>query len=142
MVILNETIDHKSHMKGTLKCLFASLSSMFLATLFFQIYYIVIGYGSTDITLILTYTVYYQFQILIMLQLSFACLAVKNRLKILNKHLRFDFQSWDQIGLISLNENENLEKKLSEIILLHERMGFAVTLINKTFTSQVCFIRT
>jgi hypothetical protein len=115
---------------------------MFLATLFFQIYYIVIGYGSTDITLILTFTIYYQFQILIMLQLSFACLAIKERLKILNKHLRFDFQSWDQIGLISLNENENLEKKLSEIILLHERMGFAVTLINKTFTSQVRFIRT
>jgi hypothetical protein len=68
-----------------------------------------------------------------MLQLSFACLAVKERFKILNKHVKLDFQSWDQIT----SQNQDLEKKLSEIILLHERLGFAITLINKTFTTQM-----
>ena len=73
---------------------------------------------------------------LVMYQLMFACLSIRERFKCLNQNLSYYFPT----GILQCCDKkfEGL-KALNIIVDLHDQLAEAILLVNSTFTFQVTY---
>jgi cellulose synthase/poly-beta-1,6-N-acetylglucosamine synthase-like glycosyltransferase len=85
---MNESVNHRGHLIFTIKYILHNLIPIILTCVAYLSYFLYSNSKSIDPIIVLIFSFYVFIQVLVMTQLSFACLAVKERLKILNKHLK------------------------------------------------------